>query len=153
MGATVVGGPVDGGVKGRAALLRGGASLSFLAVLSSMFWPWTTHGTGSSVPGHRLASLLLQGRADLWHPRWMGAALFLVPLSGSVGLAAVVLEGKSAAIVRVAAIVLATAISVVVLASLHKLSLHGIGPGGALAVGGCVGAGVFSVLGKKESRR
>jgi hypothetical protein len=124
--------------------------VALAAVFASMFWPWTSSGSGSSVPGHRLASLILEGRADLWVPRWVGAALFLVPLAGSIGLATLVGRGRVVEIARVGAVVIAAAVSICVLAALHKLSLAGLGPGGALALFGSLAAGVCVAFGRKD---
>ena len=102
------------------------------------------------MPGHRLAALILEGRADLWVPRWVGAALFLVPLSGSIGLATLVYSGRGVVVARVGAVVVAATVSVCVLAVLHKLSIAGIGPGGALSLFGSLTAGICVAFGRKD---
>lgn len=134
----------------RARFARAGAAVAFMAVCASMFWPWTSSGTGSSVPGHRLASLILEGRTDPWVPRWIGAALFLVPLSGPAGLLGLV-YGRRLPGALAAAIVTPAAISCVLLAQLHKLSPGGLGLGAGLSLGGSLAAATFVVVERRES--
>ena len=130
--------------------MRVGAGASFCLVVASMFWPWTAFGTASSVPGHRLASLVLSGRIDPWVPRWVGLALFIVPLSGCIGLASLAFAGRPWRIARLVAIAASAAFSLLLLGALHRLSIDGVGRGGALAFIGTIGAAVFVSLGVED---
>jgi hypothetical protein len=128
-------------------------AISFVAVTASMFFPWASHGLGSAVSGHQLAALVLEGRADLWVPRWAGAALYVLPLSGSVGLMTLVYEGRTPRFMRALVIGVALALSVATLSVLHSLNLAHIGPGGVLALGGSVAAALTTTPGRKDQSR
>jgi hypothetical protein len=94
--------------------------------------------------------LVLSGRIDPWVPRWVGLALFIVPLCGCVGLASLAFAGRSWRIARLVAIAASATATLLLLALLHRLSVDGIGRGGALALGGTIAAAVFVSLGVED---
>jgi hypothetical protein len=130
---------------------RVGAIAALVAVMASMFWPWTTRGTGSAIPGHRLASLILEGRTDFVIARPFGAVLFLVPALAATALAMLTIRGRAARYVRLGAVIAAGAISMTLLALLHRLSFGGMGAGGWLACVGSVAAAVCLTVSATEA--
>jgi len=89
----------------------------------------------------------------VWVPRWVGLALFAVPLSGCIGLASLAYVGRAWRIARIGAIAAAATGTLLLLALLHRLSIDGIGRGGALAVAGTIGAAACVSLGVEVASR
>jgi hypothetical protein len=124
--------------------------VSLAAVIASMFWPWTARGSGSAIPAHRFAALLLEGRVDFAVPRWVGAVLFLVPVCAATAVAMLTVGGRAAYFARNAAAVICLAICVTALVVLHSLSVARMGIGGWLALCGATLGAAFVVMGTKE---
>lgn len=57
-------------------------------LVASAFFPWTAHGTGSSMRGYELANFALSRPGGVWigAARWLALVLYLVPITGAVAL-------------------------------------------------------------------
>jgi len=110
-------------------------------LLVATFLPWARHGTGSGVAARRMGDLLLSGTVEAWAPRWLGAAVYLVPVAGALVLIGCGLGGRSGASTAAAGLVPATVVTVALVAALPQRHPLDLGTGAWVAgVGLCLGA-------------
>jgi hypothetical protein len=104
-----------------------------LAMCSSMLWPWTSAGLGSTLPAHRLADLALAGHAsDLVTP-WIGRLWLTAAVAGAAAVALAPFHQRGARRAMVVVVVVAWTATIGVLAALGGMPTH-IGTGGVIAV-------------------
>lgn len=81
------------------ARLLSGALSGFL-LISTLFLPWSADGVGSTIPGRRLADLLLRQEPRSTAELLGGTALYVVALVGAVVIAISAIAGKAVFAIR-----------------------------------------------------
>lgn len=82
------------------ARLLSGALSGFL-LIATLFLPWSADGLGSTIPGRRLADLLLRQEPRSTAELLGGTALYVVAFVGAVVIAISAIAGKAVLAVRI----------------------------------------------------
>lgn len=138
--------------RGTASLVTGG--LGGCLLLAATFLPWARHGAGSSIAARRLGDLILSGTVEAWVPRWLGVAVYVVPVAGALVLIGSGLGGRAGAAVAAAGLGPAVVVTALTVAALPRRHPFDLGTGAVLAgVGLCLGAAAAVLSARMGPRR